>query len=56
MHKIKLALKLVNTKSQGDRVLINLAEDPNPNIIIEKQLDRILPKNALFLTGFNRIG
>jgi len=43
MHKIKLALKLVNTKSQGDRVLINLAEDPNPNIVIEKQLDRNQP-------------
>jgi len=40
MNKIKLALKLVNTKSQGERVLINLADDPNPNIVLEKQLDR----------------
>jgi len=52
MHKIKLALKLVNTKSQGDRVLINLAEDPNPNIIIEKQLDRKSAGFTQFLTTF----
>jgi len=42
MNKIKLALKLVNTKSQGERVLINLADDPNPNIVLEKQLDQLV--------------
>lgn len=40
MQKIKLALKVFNSKSHGEKILVKVGNESIPDISREKQLDR----------------